>query len=198
MPRQAVPTQAHDSPPTRQQRVSSARPALLVILLAVIATLLWPAAPASAAACRYQYLAPSPTTYIKVGAATRCLINEERTRHGRKALLASGQLRKAAQRHSLQMVRQGFFDHTGAGGSTLHSRVKHGTSYLANARQYALAENIAMSPRGHATARQLVHQWMRSPGHRQNLLHPGFRHLGIGVAAGDAAASYTAVFGARS
>ena len=33
-------------------------------------------------------------------------------------------------------------------------------------------------------ARSMVAQWMASPGHRANILNPGFTHIGIGVARG--------------
>jgi uncharacterized protein YkwD len=44
--------------------------------------------------------------------------------------------------------------------------------------------------------------WMHSPGHRANVLKPGFRELGVGVVArvpvgGAAGATYTVDFGVR-
>jgi len=36
----------------------------------------------------------------------------------------------------------------------------------------------------HAFARQVVDRWIQSPGHRENLLNPGFQRIGIGVSAG--------------
>jgi uncharacterized protein YkwD len=44
--------------------------------------------------------------------------------------------------------------------------------------------------------------WMDSPGHRANVLKPGFRELGVGVVArapesDDAGATYTVDFGVR-
>lgn len=46
-----------------------------------------------------------------------------------------------------------------------------------------------------------VAQWMRSPGHRANILSPRFRDIGISIVAGgpDGAGSrtYTVVFGVR-
>lgn len=181
------------------------RPALLAIVLTVTTALLSPAAPASAstAGCTYQHVVPSAQNVVKVGAATRCLINRERTRRGRAALVPSGELRKAAQRHTRQMVQRNFFAHVGPGGSTLLSRVMHGTGYLSDARGYALAENLHWGVSRRATPRQIVRGWMRSSGHRRNVLDHRFRHIGIGVAPGapratrGQAATYTTVFGQR-
>jgi uncharacterized protein YkwD len=32
-------------------------------------------------------------------------------------------------------------------------------------------------------ARDIIHDWLNSPGHRENLLDPNFTHLGVGVSA---------------
>ena len=52
-----------------------------------------------------------------------------------------------------------------------------------------LAENVYYMP-GHATVKRLVDGWMRSPGHRRNILLPDLTHAGFGEA-GD---YYTQVF----
>ena len=36
--------------------------------------------------------------------------------------------------------------------------------------------------------------WMNSPGHRKNLLSPGYTHLGVGVIAGSQEITATQVF----
>ena len=47
----------------------------------------------------------------------------------------------------------------------------------------------------HATPQQLVDQWMASPGHRLNMLHPGHTAMGVGVAvAADGKLYATQVF----
>ncbi len=46
-------------------------------------------------------------------------------------------------------------------------------------------ENIYQFPSRHdqkKLAKNLVDGWMKSPGHRANILHSGFKFLGVGVA----------------
>ena len=138
-------------------------------------------------------------------AATLCLLNEERTKRGLKALIAHPQLEKAAQNYSQAMVRQGFFDHVSPSGSTLLSRVRRGTRYLKGARRYSLGENIAWGTSSYATPGETVRGWMESSGHRANILDRRFKHIGIGVVPGAPedgqgmpAATYTTDLGHRS
>lgn len=42
-----------------------------------------------------------------------------------------------------------------------------------------VGENVAM---GYETAASLVQGWLDSPGHRQNIMNPVFRKMGIGIA----------------
>jgi uncharacterized protein YkwD len=137
--------------------------------------------------------------------ATLCLVNAERTQRGLVALTANPQLGKAAQKYSLEMVRESFFDHVSPGGSTLLSRVRRGTGYLRGARSYSLGENIAWGSGDFATPQETVKGWMESAGHRANILNRRFRHVGTGVAIGapeDAqgmpAATYTMDFGTKT
>lgn len=138
-------------------------------------------------------------------AATLCLLNQERSKRGLKALARNPQLEKAAQNYTRAMVREGFFDHVGPGGSTLLSRVRRGTRYLKGARRYALGENIAWGSSTYATPQETVQSWMESAGHRANILNRKFKHIGVGVVAGapeDAqgmpASTFTTDFGYRS
>ena len=46
-------------------------------------------------------------------------------------------------------------------------------------------------------ARIVVDNWMSSPGHRSNLLHPGFTDIGVGVAASGREVRVTQAFFGR-
>ena len=46
-------------------------------------------------------------------------------------------------------------------------------------------------------ARMVVDSWMSSPGHRQNLLHPEFTDIGVGVAASSREVRVTQAFFGR-
>jgi uncharacterized protein YkwD len=142
------------------------------------------AAPASAhAACAGAGLHPSARNLAKVRTATLCLLNRERAHHGLPRLRQQHALGGAAGRYARLMVRQGFFAHVSPGGSTMEQRIRH-TSYLRGVHGWALGENLAWGAGSHASPRQIVSAWMRSPGHRANILNGTFREIGIGLATG--------------
>ncbi|MDQ3675703.1 MAG: CAP domain-containing protein [Actinomycetota bacterium] len=183
-------------------RIIALRLAPLLLVCAVFAL---PSGTAAASPCSYAQLIPSSTNGAQVRAATLCLINHERTRRGLAPLKSNRHLLKAAGRYSGLMVNERFFGHVSPGGSTLVNRVRKGTTYLRGARRWALGENLAWGSGKLATPSYTVKAWMNSPGHRRNMLTPGFRHIGIGVVTGApvatkvlAAATYTTDFGRRS
>ena len=48
----------------------------------------------------------------------------------------------------------------------------------------AIGENIA---EGQFSVAEVMDTWMHSPGHRRNILDPGFKELGVGLALGERA-----------
>ncbi|GAA2714768.1 MULTISPECIES: CAP domain-containing protein [Actinoplanes] len=100
------------------------------------------------------------------------LTNVQRTAHGCAALTVNDQLTDAARGHSAWMGKTGDFSHTGRGGSNFVARAK--------AAGYAKpsAENIAW---GYRSADEVVGGWMRSPGHRQNILNCKSTTVGVGA-----------------
>jgi uncharacterized protein YkwD len=162
-------------------------------------------ATAAVAPCAEANLVPTAANGPQVRAATLCLINRERTSRGLRALRHDGQLRKVALSYSREMVRQGFFAHVGHDGSTLAGRVRDRTTYLRSAARWSLGENLYWGSGSRATPYESVDGWMHSSGHRHNMLNPGFRDIGIGIAIGapedvdgEPAATYTTEFGART
>jgi uncharacterized protein YkwD len=110
-------------------------------------------------------------------------------------------LRRAARRYAKRMVAENFFAHESPSGSELDERVR-ASGYLRGARGWAAGENLAWGTGPLATPAATVRAWMRSPGHRANLLSGRFREVGVGVAPGapvDAvggrAATYVTVYG---
>jgi uncharacterized protein YkwD len=117
------------------------------------------------------------------------LSNLERQKHGAPALSADKFLEKAAASHSEEMARLNYFDHSSPtpGRETPHARI-----LLAGSNATKTGENLAMfgnfpEPE---LAERAVTGWMNSPGHRRNLLDPGFTHIGIGIAKGTNAQYY--------
>lgn len=92
------------------------------------------------------------------------------------------QLTQAAAAHSLDMVTNNFFDHTGSNGSTLGSRATAaGYSYS------ALGENIAA---GYGTVDNVMTGWMNSPGHCANIMNPAFTQVGVACIKGTSTNRY--------
>src|SRR5690606_23930162 len=78
-----------------------------------------------------------------------------------------------ARDHSSDMWARGFFSHVNPDGLDPFDRMK-----AAGIKFGWAGENLAIAP---TTA--VAHQnLMDSPGHRENLLSPNFRRIGIGVA----------------
>lgn len=103
-------------------------------------------------------------------------INHERARAGLMALAPSPVLDGAAQRHACDNAAHNRMSHTGSDGSQFGERIRRaGYSYRrAN-------ENVAL---GFSDAAAVVSAWMRSPGHRQNVLDRGTQEIGLAVARG--------------
>ncbi len=176
----------------------------LLPALLVIAALGAPSVASASTRCANANLVPTSKNLKKVSRATVCLVNVERKRRGRKALRAHKQLERAARMFSTEMVSDSFFGHVSPRGTTLKSRVRRNTSYLRGVRTWALGENLGWGSGKLATPRRTVRNWMKSRGHRANMLNRRYRHIGVGVAAGAplstsgrAAATYTAEFGRR-
>lgn len=177
-------------------------PLLLALLLALPA-LLALAPTASAATCPWAHSDPATIGPSRAAKATVCLVNHERRVRGLRPLRLNWRLGYAARRYAQVMVRHGFFDHVSPGGSTLTLRVRR-TGYLRHTRGWRLGENIAWGSLELGTPAAIVRAWMQSAGHRRNILYPGFRDFGLGVAVGapvdvggDDAGTYVNAFGTR-
>ncbi|MFD3357053.1 CAP domain-containing protein [Streptomyces fradiae] len=101
------------------------------------------------------------------------LANAERAKAGCPALRIDGLLQKAAQGHADDMAARDFYDHTTPEGRSPGDRID-----AVGYRWSTWAENIHRGPADPATA---VRDWMKSPGHRANILNCAFRDIGVGV-----------------
>ncbi|MEU7143382.1 CAP domain-containing protein [Nocardia sp. NPDC046473] len=108
-----------------------------------------------------------------VAATVVSLTNAERAKAGCPALAEESRLDQAAQAHTADMAARGVLDHNSSKGSP-GDRIK-----AAGYRARAWAENIAS---GQSTAAEVVGGWMRSPGHRANILNCSLRDIGVGFA----------------
>jgi uncharacterized protein YkwD len=83
-------------------------------------------------------------------------------------------LERAAQSHSVDMLRRGYFGH----GAFAQRLSRFG------ARGPRLGENLAWGTGSAGDVRYIVQRWLASPPHRANLLRPGFRRIGVGAVVG--------------
>jgi uncharacterized protein YkwD len=161
-------------------RLRSRRSCAAVLALALLAA---PAAARASEPCKDGGALPGQVSQERLRDATLCLMNAERVAVGLGRLRSVPALDRIAGSYARQMVRQRFFDHTSPGGSTMMSRLRS-TSYLHDVVSWSAGENLAWGSGTLATPRATVRAWMQSPDHRENLLDPHFRDVGIGVAAG--------------
>jgi uncharacterized protein YkwD len=149
-------------------------------------------------------LRPSPQRAERLAKATLCLLNRERTKRGRRRLARNRALNRVASSYAGLMVDRQFFDHVTPRGTTLAQRVGS-TNYLHGLKRWSLGENLAWGTGTLGSPQQTVRSWMRSAGHRRNILDGRFREIGIGVAIGipvrirnaPVGATYAHVFGRR-
>jgi len=153
------------------------RLAFLAMVPAALFGIVVVATPAEAAATSWQTL-QSDVVYWT---------NHQRTKAGCKALKVNDDLTRAGRDHSAWMARTGTFSHVGSGGSTFDARIrKAGYSNPS-------AENIAW---GYRSGADVVNAFMKSPGHRANIMNCQSRTVGVGVVyASNGAPYYTQDFG---
>ena len=133
-----------------------------------------------------------PCATAEGGTAERSLLaamNGVRTARGLAPLRFDARLARAARAHSSDMVRRGYVAH-GPFVVRIRSAGAHGRLF---------GENIAWGTGTLVTARSIVARWLASRPHRANLLRPGFRRVGVGIAYGtflgyDEATVVTAAF----
>jgi uncharacterized protein YkwD len=106
-------------------------------------------------------------------------INEVRVEHDLQPVRLAHPLKGAARAHSSEMGRLGYFGHDSADGTSFWERVE---SYYASDgyRYWSVGENLLWSANALSPARAVA-MWMDSPPHRQNLLDPDWRLVGLSV-----------------
>ena len=130
--------------------------------------------------------------------ATLCLLNAERRAAGLRPLRSERALRRAALRHSEDMVERDYFEHRNPDGLEPHDRIMR-AGYRLRPSGFSTGENLATAETGADSPAVTVDGWMHSPGHRRNILRRGFEEIGIGIVprytGGAEGATYTTTFG---
>ena len=100
------------------------------------------------------------------------LVNIERQKHGIAPLVASSALSNVARKKSEDMGINNYFSHTSptyGSSSNMMRTFGINSSYS--------GENIA---KGQLSAESVMRGWMNSSGHRDNILNPSFKTIGVG------------------
>jgi hypothetical protein len=109
----------------------------------------------------------------------RC--NQLRLDHGVKPVAQLNYLVDAAQGHSQEMIRNGYFSHQSPtpGQERPKNRVETSGGW-----DLSMAENLyrSLGVPENQLVEDVLQAWMNSPVHRQNLLNPKFNSMGIGIA----------------
>ncbi len=119
-----------------------------------------------------------------------------------RSLCVHPALQRAARAHSEDMIRRDYFSHDTKGGRTFDARLKAFGYDPKGYRSYVVGENIAWGSGPYGEPDSIMDSWMKSDGHRRNILNGEFREIGIGTYTGtyrdtDRVTMYTADFGAR-
>jgi uncharacterized protein YkwD len=154
------------------------RVALIVLLPAALFGSVAVASPAEAA-----------TTTTQMKADVVYWTNQWRVKVGCPKVRLDVKLSRAAYTHSSWMARTGTFSHVGANGSDFVTRAK------AAGYTTPMSENIAW---GQRTGADVVNDWMKSPGHRANIVNCKAKAQGVGIAIAANGAPYiTQEFGSK-
>jgi uncharacterized protein YkwD len=155
------------------------RLAVLALIPAALVGVVVSASPAEAAV---------PTT-VRLQTDIVYWTNQWRVKVGCQKLRVDTGLTEAGRVHSTWMAGTGTFSHVGASSSSFVTRVK-AAGYTA-----PLSENIAW---GYRSGAEVVNAWMKSPGHRANIVNCKAKAFGVGAAyAANGNPYYTQDFGSK-
>ncbi len=115
--------------------------------------------------------APAAPPMTKAEKKVLSLANAERAKKGCKPLKGNNRLALAARRHSKDMAVNHYFSHDSQDGTSPWTRIKR-AGY-----KNPGAENIAY---GYPSAQAVMKAWMKSPGHRANILNCKLKAMGTG------------------
>ena len=106
-------------------------------------------------------------------------LNATRATHGLRPLTVSPQLEEAAVAHSREMLEGGFFAHDSPGGASFVQRLKRYYTTASGYSSWSAGENLIYKS-AEMDASEAIRVWLDSPPHRENMLDPTWREVGIG------------------
>jgi uncharacterized protein YkwD len=103
-------------------------------------------------------------------------VNAVRRRAGLAPLVANPLLDRVAQKHAEDMLARSYFGHRTPEGMGPSERA------LAAGYPSGIGENLVEQ---RFSVEEALEAWLSSPGHRRNILDPGCRDMGLGLAVGE-------------
>lgn len=106
-------------------------------------------------------------------------VNRERRRRGAQPLVMDARLNRAAERYARELAARREIEHVSStpGRRTFRQRI-----HAEGGRARIAGENLArLSASPAKMPQRTLRAWLRSPGHRSNLLDPSWRRTGVGV-----------------
>jgi uncharacterized protein YkwD len=116
-----------------------------------------------------------PASLTHREASLLSVMNEVRASNGLRPLRVDVRLERAARRHSSRMLQVQSMFH-----GNFARRIRR-----VGVHAPRVGENLAWGTGPLANARAIVNMWLASPEHRANLLHRGYRTVGVGVRGGS-------------
>lgn len=111
--------------------------------------------------------------------------NDKRVEHGLAPLQTNNKLIKAASYKAEDIVAHDYFAHTTPKGKPFYRWIQEsGYTYT------SAGENLAIS---FAAPEEIIAAWMMSQTHRENILDPHYKEIGIAVASGEFQGKQTVV-----
>ena len=101
----------------------------------------------------------------------------------------------------VDMVAEGYFDHTSLNGDTFVDRILD-AGYAKRNDGWTIGENLAWGTGELSTPQAIMNAWMNSAGHKANILKRAYKEVGIGIRLGvptdnGVGATITADFGVK-
>jgi len=120
--------------------------------------------------------AAQSTATAQMEKQVRQQINEIRQKQGLTMLRNNEKLAQVARNYSRRMAEEKFFAHISPQGDTLSDRVESAKIFY-----FLVGENLFTSTNIPKPVPAAIDGWMKSSGHRENILRSEFRETGVGV-----------------
>ena len=116
-------------------------------------------------------------------------VNKARADNGLAKLRADARLSDVAREYSCRMARDDVFSHTSPTGGTLRERIR-----AAGYHYTAAGENLAKTVNARYPIERAVQGWLKSEGHRNNIMSTEFTMTGVGICHRETTYYFTQIF----